>query len=179
MLFKILFIVFLSFLPSHSFSISPTVNATDPKAVTWLLGNSAIPAQLAEAGEDIYGPLYVARARVDGEWIPGKGFYNGGTFYAAVAFMGNEIETSDCQALLRGGVSWVPLQRQEQIPSNAVLAGIDPRTREKTYICRGYVDEAGQAWLTVGKVLETRLVCRIPFNGETDTYSFEILVETA
>ncbi|ODM59387.1 hypothetical protein Ocin01_20244, partial [Orchesella cincta] len=154
-------------------------NLTSPPSygITWALGNSVNPSQLEPAGEDKNGILYVARTEVNGEWVPGKGYYRGRTFYASVAFMGKEIESADCSVLLRGGTKWIAQQKNREIPNDAVFAGNDPRTHEKTYICRGFAIEEGRTWLIVGKVLENyKIACRLPFNGETSAFSFEVLV---
>ncbi|ODM91019.1 hypothetical protein Ocin01_15661 [Orchesella cincta] len=171
MLFSFVFVTSLVF----TFTTSHNATYPYPYGVTWVLGNSANPSQLEPAGEGPYGTLYVARVQVDGEWVPGKGYFRGRTFVAAVSFLGRVIKSADCQTLLRGGTKWVPLQKNSQISDDAVLAGYDPRTHERTYVCRGFIFAEGRPWLTVGKVLENYNVCRIPFDGEKSSNSFEVL----
>ncbi|ODM94141.1 hypothetical protein Ocin01_12542 [Orchesella cincta] len=226
----------LLFLGSLVFTVTISQNVTFPNAVTWVLGNSADPSQLDPAGEDVYGTLYVARARVDGEWVPGKGYYNGQIFFAAVDMMEEKLKLRTIRlfnvdpqvgfqykkqgylledgrpwlivgkyvedlfacrvaydgevpiysfeiliesgklTLMRGGTRWVPQDKNHRVPNDAVVGGVDPRTNDATYICRGFILEEGRPWLMIGKFFENYYVCRIPFNGEASAFSFEILV---
>ncbi|ODM94140.1 hypothetical protein Ocin01_12543, partial [Orchesella cincta] len=96
--------------------------------------NSVNPSQLEPAGEDKNGILYVARTEVNGEWVPGKGYYRGRTFYASVAFMGKEIESADCSVLLRGGTKWIAQQKNREIPTmQFLLVMIQELTKKLTF----------------------------------------------
>ncbi|ODM94138.1 hypothetical protein Ocin01_12541 [Orchesella cincta] len=152
MLFSSLFVLLLGI------SLTYSQNKTSLKAVkaaTWVLGNTANPSQLEPAGEDLDGNLYVARTMINGNWVPGMGYYRGRTFYAKVAFMENEVESADCQTLMRGGTRWVPQDTNKKVPSDAVIGGTDPKTNEATYICRAFILEEGQPWLMIGKFFES------------------------
>ncbi|ODM86979.1 hypothetical protein Ocin01_19703 [Orchesella cincta] len=138
----------LLFLGSLVFTVTISQNVTFPNAVTWVLGNSADHHNLTQRGK------------------------------TSVGYDGREIETSDNQALQRGSTSWVPVQKNSKIPSSAVVAGIDPRSRLPEYVCRGYLLEDGRPWLIVGKYVEDLFACRVAYDGEVPIYSFEILIES-
>ncbi|ODM94139.1 hypothetical protein Ocin01_12540, partial [Orchesella cincta] len=144
-------------------------------SVNWEPGYSANPSDLEPAGQDYTGTLYVARARVNGQYIPWRGYFRSNRFYATVAYNGQERETSDCQALSRGGTEWQSLQSRGRVPSNAVLAGYDPSSHERTYVCRGYVNQQGRRWQTIGKVFENDVLCRLPYRSQMR--DFEILID--
>ncbi|CAL8135710.1 unnamed protein product [Orchesella dallaii] len=146
------------------------------KTIAWALGNGVDPSQLDPAGGGADGDLYVGRARIEGSWVPGKAFFRAGQFMTAVAFEGEEIEVTDAQVLLRGGTRWAVETNTRKIPASAVVIGTDPRTGEDTYACRGYVQESGDSYLLIGKVINGNIHCSLPHYGETVIYSFEVLV---
>ncbi|XP_075992504.1 uncharacterized protein LOC142987529 [Anticarsia gemmatalis] len=116
-------------------------------------------------------PLFVVRARVDDNVVPGKLVT---TFaYSHIPWYGKEIQRAQYEVLINGPNRWVPC-RGKNIPSNAFRAGVESGTA--MYICRGHV----LGVRTVGKVHSGYGICYLPFAGNEHSISaYEILVEDA
>lgn len=131
--------------------------------------NGEVPPQSMEGGVDGSEQLYIARARHEGDLIPGKLHPSHGVCY--VSWGGAEHGHSEYEVMCAGGGIWVPVQ-DGQIPPNAVPGG-ETADGEPLFIGRATHDGT----ITVGKVQPSHGCCYIPYAGEELAYKeFEIYV---
>jgi len=69
----------------------------EPNGVIWVLGSSVCPSELKRAGYEYSTTLYVGRGKVQGEWVPGKGYYKDRIFTVKVPYGGRVSEITDAQ----------------------------------------------------------------------------------
>uniref|UniRef100_A0A1B0G458 Farnesoic acid O-methyl transferase domain-containing protein n=1 Tax=Glossina morsitans morsitans TaxID=37546 RepID=A0A1B0G458_GLOMM len=131
--------------------------------------NGEIPPTSMEGGFDGSEQLYIARAKHEGDLIPGKLHPSHGVCY--VAFGGGEHGHNEYEVLCAGGGQWVPVQ-DGNIPPNAVPGG-ETAEGEPLFIGRATHDGT----VTVGKVQPSHGCCYIPYGGEEVAYKdFEVYV---
>nr|XP_016927675.1 C3 and PZP-like alpha-2-macroglobulin domain-containing protein 8 [Drosophila suzukii] len=131
--------------------------------------NGEVPPNALEGGFDSSEQLYIARARHEGDLIPGKLHPSHGVTY--VAWGGGEHGHGEYEVLCAGGGQWVPVEAGN-IPPNAVPAG-ETAEGEPLFIGRATHDGT----ITVGKVQPSHGCCYIPYGGEELAYKeFEIYV---
>ncbi|XP_030375225.1 uncharacterized protein LOC115624613 [Scaptodrosophila lebanonensis] len=131
--------------------------------------NGEVPPNALQGGFDSNEQLYIARARHEGDLIPGKLHPTHGVCY--VAWGGGEHGHSEYEVLCAGGGQWVPVEAGN-IPPNALPAG-ETASGEPLFIGRATHDGT----ITVGKVQPSHGVCYIPYGGEELSYKeFEIYV---
>jgi len=63
----------------------------------WVLGSGVQASQVPQAGQEPSYALYVGRGQVNGQWIPGKGYFRGNVFYVKVGWDGREVDITDSQ----------------------------------------------------------------------------------
>ncbi|XP_037806146.1 C3 and PZP-like alpha-2-macroglobulin domain-containing protein 8 [Lucilia sericata] len=131
--------------------------------------NGEIPPNSMEGGFDGSEQLYIARARHEGDLIPGKLHPSHGVCY--VAWGGGEHGHSEYEVMCSGGGMWVPVS-DGNIPPNAVPGG-ETAEGEPLFVGRATHDGT----ITVGKVQPSHGCCYIPYGGEELAYKeFEIYV---
>lgn len=131
--------------------------------------NGEVPPSSMEGGFDGSEQLYIARARHEGDLIPGKLHPTHGVCY--VAWGGGEHGHSEYEVMCAGGGVWVPVT-DGNIPPNAVPGG-ETAEGEPLFIGRATHDGT----VTVGKVQPSHGCCYIPYGGEELAYKeFEIYV---
>ena len=129
--------------------------------------NGQVPPSSMEGGVDGVEQLYIARARHEGDLIPGKLHPSHGVCY--VAYGGGEHQHNEYEVLCAGGGQWVPV-RDGNIPANAVPGG-ETADGEPLFIGRATHDGT----VTVGKVQPSHGCCYIPYGGQELSYKeFEI-----
>ena len=122
-----------------------------------------------EGGFDGSEQLYIARARHEGDLIPGKLHPSHGVCY--IAWGGGEHGHGEYEVMCSGGGTWVPVT-DGNIPHNAVPGG-ETADGEPLFIGRATHDGT----ITVGKVQPSHGCCYIPYGGEELAYKeFEIYV---
>lgn len=113
-------------------------------------------------------PMYVIRARHEGELIPGKLIPSHSSAY--VSWAGGEHAKSDYEVLVGCQPSWVQVSGK-QIPPQAVPAG-ETSDGEPLFVGRA----RHEGTVTVGKVQPSHGVCYIPYGGQEIAYdNYEIL----
>lgn len=131
--------------------------------------NGEVPPNALQGGFDSSEQLYIARARHEGDLIPGKLHPSHGVTY--VAWGGGEHGHGEYEVLCAGGGQWVPVDAGN-IPPNALPAG---ETAEGEPLFIGRATHEGT--ITVGKVQPSHGVCYIPYGGEELAYKeFEVYV---
>ncbi|KAH8413837.1 hypothetical protein KR222_009131, partial [Zaprionus bogoriensis] len=131
--------------------------------------NGEVPPNALQGGFDSNEQLYIARARHEGDLIPGKLHPSHGVTY--VAWGGGEHGHNEYEVLCAAGGQWVPVEAGN-IPPNAVPAG-ETSEGEPLFIGRATHDGT----VTVGKVQPSHGCCYIPYGGEELAYKeFEIYV---
>lgn len=131
--------------------------------------NGVVPPSSMEGGVDGNEQLYIARARHEGDLIPGKLHPSHGVCY--VAYGGGEHGHNEYEVLCSGGGHWVPVY-SGNIPPNA-LPGGQSADGEPLFVGRANHDGA----ILIGKVQPSHGCCYIPYGGEELAYKeFEILV---
>ncbi|ALC40662.1 CG10527 [Drosophila busckii] len=131
--------------------------------------NGETPPGAMQGGFDSSEQLYIARARHEGDLIPGKLHPSHGVVY--VAWGGGEHGHNEYEVLCEGGGLWVPVEAGN-IPPGAFPAG---ETSEGEPLFIGRVTHDGT--VTVGKVQPSHGCCYIPYGGEELMYKeFEIYV---
>lgn len=131
--------------------------------------NGEVPPNALQGGFDSSEQLYIARARHEGDLIPGKLHPSHGVTY--VAWGGGEHGHNEYEVLCAGGGQWVPVEAGN-IPPNAVPAG-ETSEGEPLFIGRATHDGT----VTVGKVQPSHGCCYIPYGGEELAFKeFEIYV---
>lgn len=131
--------------------------------------NGEVPPNAVQGGFDSSEQLYIARARHEGDLIPGKLHPSHGVTY--IAWGGGEHGHNEYEVLCAGGGQWVPVEAGN-IPPNAVPAG-ETSEGEPLFIGRATHDGT----VTVGKVQPSHGCCYIPYGGEELAYKeFEIYV---
>lgn len=131
--------------------------------------NGVVPPSSMEAGFDGSEQLYIARARHEGDLIPGKLHPSHGVCY--VAYGGGEHGHNEYEVLCAGQGQWVPVY-DGSIPPNAIPGG-ESAEGEPLFIGRATHDGT----ITVGKVQPSHGCCYIPYGGQELAYKeFEIYV---
>lgn len=128
-----------------------------------------VPPSAMEGGFDGSEQLFIARARHEGDLIPGKLHPTHGVCY--VAYGGGEHGHNEYEVLCSGGGHWVPVN-DGNIPPNAIPGG-ETAEGEPLFIGRATHDGT----ITVGKVQPSHGCCYIPYGGEEVAYqNYEIYV---
>lgn len=129
--------------------------------------NGDIPPDAVEGGID-GEPQFVARARHEGNLIPGKLVPSHSVTY--VAYGGGEHPHSDYEVLVGCRPHWVQVEGTN-IPPTAVPAG---ETGEGEPLFVGRVHHEGS--VTLGKVQPSHGVCYIPYGGQEMAFqAYEVL----
>uniref|UniRef100_T1IZF9 Uncharacterized protein n=1 Tax=Strigamia maritima TaxID=126957 RepID=T1IZF9_STRMM len=131
-----------------------------------------MPANAVVGGQDGDATLYVGRAAMFGDVIPGKIFPECQACF--VSWGGDEHQSSEYEALVgeeNAVFEWVETSGG-QIPENAVEGGVT-QEGEKLYIGKAVHENA----MTCGKVHPSHGVLYIPYGGlEVPHENYEILV---
>jgi len=132
-----------------------------------------IPHRAVAGGVDEGGEtIYVARAKQEGDWIPGKLVPSHGTCY--VSHAGKEHGHKSYQVLVNksdADTAWLPASNGE-VPSGAFQGGQD-ESGEMLYIGRAH----HEGTLTIGKVHRSHGVCYVPYGGDEHAHNdYEVLV---
>lgn len=128
-----------------------------------------VPPNALHGGFDSGEQLYIARARHEGDLIPGKLHPSHGVTY--IAYAGGEHSHSEYEVLCGSGGHWVHVM-DSHIPPNAVPAG---ETAEGEPLFIGRATHEGT--VTVGKVQASHGCCYIPYDREEVAYKqFEVYV---
>ncbi|KAH8299578.1 hypothetical protein KR044_003121, partial [Drosophila immigrans] len=131
--------------------------------------NGEVPPNALQAGFDSSEQLYIARARHEGDLIPGKLHPSHSVTY--VAWGGGEHGHNEYEVLCAAGGHWVPVEGAN-IPPQAVPAG-ETSEGEPLFIGRATHDGT----VTVGKVQPSHGCCYIPYGGEELAFKeYEIYV---
>lgn len=152
--------------PVMGFSAPPTSSGPG----CWVpASNGQVPPNSMEGGFNGSEQLYVARARHEGDLIPGKLHPSHGVCY--IAYGGGEHSHNEYEVLCAGSGSWVAVV-DGNIPPNALPAG-ETADGEPLFIGRATHDGT----VTVGKVQPSHGCCYIPYGGEELAYKdYEIYV---
>lgn len=130
--------------------------------------NGQVPPGAVQGGQD-NGVLYVARARHEGDLIPGKLVPSHNVAY--IPFAGAEHGKTQYEVLCGCNPQWVPTTG-DRIPPQAVPAG-ETSSGEPLFV--GRVQHEGS--LTIGKVQPSHGVCYIPYAGQELAFqNYEVLV---
>ncbi|XP_055300716.1 uncharacterized protein LOC129567635 [Sitodiplosis mosellana] len=129
--------------------------------------NGEVPPDAVEGGTD-GEPQFVARARHEGDLIPGKLVPSHNVTY--VSFGGGEHPHSDYEVLVGCRPHWIQVEG-DKIPPNAVPAG-ETAQGEPLFIGRVHHEGA----VTIGKVQPSHGACYIPYGGQELAFqAYEIL----
>lgn len=136
----------------------------------WVAAASGeVPAESVKGGFDGAEQLFIARARHEGDLIPGKLQPSHGVCY--VAWGGGEHGHGEYEVLCAGSGEWVPVH-DGNIPPNAMPGG-ETSEGEPLFIGRATHDGT----VTVGKVQPSHGCCYISYGGQELAYKeFEIYV---
>ncbi|KAK7868156.1 hypothetical protein R5R35_003031 [Gryllus longicercus] len=143
-----------------------------PPLALWVRrAGGSVPRGAVLVGRDLDGgPLYVGRACVYGELLPGKVATHHRVCY--VASEGRELafEKYEVLALRRGRVEWVR-GRRGSFPMDAFPAGLTLRD-QRAYVARARVNDV----LTPGRLVVGEKECRISYDMKEFTFpEYEVL----
>lgn len=127
-------------------------------------------SSLVFAGQDYdKNPLYIGRARVSGDLIPGKLLIVDHRCH--VSYAGKEHKIESCEVLINVMYSWVPCS-DGNFPANAVEGGI---TSNGEILYVGRANHEGI--ITPGKVQPSHGCIYLPFGDKEHRYTnYEVLV---
>jgi len=129
--------------------------------------NGEVPPDAPEGGID-GEPLFIARARHEGDLIPGKLVPSHRVAY--VSYGGGEHPHSDYEVLVGCHPRWIQVEGAN-IPPDAVPAG---ETSDGEPLFIGRVHHEGS--VTLGKVQPSHGTCYIPYGGQEMAFqSYEVL----